>query len=102
MHAFGLGHVQVDDEGDELGDEGELGFPPGSFRPGRVVWAKVDGHEWWPAKVRPCCIVCMPPLIAACSAIGPMCRSLLLYVVMPTVCRVAMRCCMDASGTSAV
>lgn len=41
----------MDDEGDELGDEGELGFPPGSFRPGRVVWAKVDGHEWWPAKV---------------------------------------------------
>ena len=21
------------------------------FRPGRVVWAKVEGHEWWPAKV---------------------------------------------------
>ena len=41
----------MDDDGDELGDEGELGFPSGSFRPGRVVWAKVDGHEWWPAKV---------------------------------------------------
>lgn len=26
-------------------------FPPGTFRPGRVVWAKVEGHEWWPAKV---------------------------------------------------
>lgn len=50
-----LGHVQMDDDGDELGDDGELGFPPGSFRPGRVVWAKVDGHEWWPAKVTPHC-----------------------------------------------
>lgn len=49
---YRLGHVQMDDDGDELGDEGELGFPPGSFRPGRVVWAKVDGHEWWPAKVK--------------------------------------------------
>ena len=26
-------------------------FPGGTFRPGRVVWAKVEGHEWWPAKV---------------------------------------------------
>lgn len=26
-------------------------FPAGTFRPGRVVWAKVEGHEWWPAKV---------------------------------------------------
>ncbi|KAL3149213.1 hypothetical protein ABBQ32_002039 [Trebouxia sp. C0010 RCD-2024] len=41
----------VDDDGEEMGDEGELGFSPGSFRPGKVVWAKVDGHEWWPAKV---------------------------------------------------
>lgn len=49
---YRLGHVQMDDDGDELGDEGEPGFPPGSFRPGRVVWAKVDGHEWWPAKVK--------------------------------------------------
>lgn len=22
-----------------------------SFKPGRVVWAKVEGHDWWPAKV---------------------------------------------------
>ncbi len=33
-----------------------LGFPSGSFRPGKVVWAKVDGHEWWPAKVCFCCL----------------------------------------------
>lgn len=26
-------------------------YPAGTFRPGRVVWAKVEGHEWWPAKV---------------------------------------------------
>ena len=26
-------------------------FPPGSFRPRRVVWAKVEGHDWWPARV---------------------------------------------------
>lgn len=81
MQAFGFGHVQVDDDGDELGDEGELGFPPGSFRPGRVVWAKVDGHEWWPAKVRPCCNVCMAPY----SATAPMRHSLLLCVVINRV-----------------
>ncbi|GMH39777.1 hypothetical protein BSKO_07675 [Bryopsis sp. KO-2023] len=23
----------------------------GGFPPGRVVWAKVDGHDWWPARV---------------------------------------------------
>lgn len=22
-----------------------------TFKPGRVVWAKVEGHDWWPAKV---------------------------------------------------
>jgi hypothetical protein len=21
------------------------------MRPGRVVWAKVEGHDWWPARV---------------------------------------------------
>lgn len=26
-------------------------FPMGSFRPGRVIWAKVEGHDWWPARV---------------------------------------------------
>ena len=26
-------------------------FPTGSFRPGRVIWAKVEGHDWWPARV---------------------------------------------------
>ena len=25
--------------------------PRGSLRPGRVVWAKVEGHDWWPARV---------------------------------------------------
>lgn len=60
-----LGHVQMDDDGDELGDDGELGFSPGSFRPGRVVWAKVDGHEWWPAKVT---LRCQHLHGAACAA----------------------------------
>jgi hypothetical protein len=27
------------------------GFPAGAFRPGTVVWAKVEGHDWWPARV---------------------------------------------------
>lgn len=22
-----------------------------TFKPGRVLWAKVEGHDWWPAKV---------------------------------------------------
>lgn len=26
-------------------------WPRGSFRPGRVVFAKVEGHDWWPARV---------------------------------------------------
>lgn len=26
-------------------------YPTGSFQPGRVVWAKVEGHDWWPARV---------------------------------------------------
>ena len=26
-------------------------YPAGSFRPGRVIWAKVEGHDWWPARV---------------------------------------------------
>ncbi|KAL0025228.1 hypothetical protein WJX77_008845 [Trebouxia sp. C0004] len=41
-----------DDDGDENGEDGDgSAFSSGSFRPGKVVWAKVDGHEWWPAKV---------------------------------------------------
>jgi hypothetical protein len=26
-------------------------YPKSSIAPGKVVWAKVEGHEWWPAKV---------------------------------------------------
>ncbi|KXZ56057.1 hypothetical protein GPECTOR_2g939 [Gonium pectorale] len=26
-------------------------YPRDTLRPGRVVWAKVEGHDWWPAKV---------------------------------------------------
>jgi hypothetical protein len=26
-------------------------YPRASIAPGKVVWAKVEGHEWWPAKV---------------------------------------------------
>ncbi len=39
-------------EGDEA--EGEGAAPPAprtQFRPGRVVWAKVEGHDWWPARI---------------------------------------------------
>lgn len=25
--------------------------PRVQFRPGRVVWAKVEGHDWWPARI---------------------------------------------------
>ncbi|KAK9823247.1 hypothetical protein WJX72_001331 [[Myrmecia] bisecta] len=42
----------LDDEEGFEGDDGEAApWPPGSFRPGRVVWAKVEGHDWWPARV---------------------------------------------------
>ena len=28
-----------------------LGLPKAYLRPGRVVWAKVEGHDWWPARI---------------------------------------------------
>ena len=39
-------------EGDD-GDESAPASPntAGAFRPGRVVWAKVEGHDWWPARI---------------------------------------------------
>ena len=39
-------------EGDD-GDESTPASPSsaGAFRPGRVVWAKVEGHDWWPARI---------------------------------------------------
>ena len=46
----GLFDLQNDDD-DENDDDMGVAYPAGSFRPGKVVWAKVDGHEWWPAKV---------------------------------------------------
>ncbi len=39
-------------EGDEA--EGQVFAAPApriQFRPGRVVWAKVEGHDWWPARI---------------------------------------------------
>jgi hypothetical protein len=24
-------------------------YPRAALRPGNVVWAKVEGHDWWPA-----------------------------------------------------
>ncbi|GIL66592.1 hypothetical protein Vafri_20082 [Volvox africanus] len=29
----------------------EFPYPRDTLRPGRVVWAKVEGHDWWPAKI---------------------------------------------------
>ena len=29
----------------------EYRYPRDTLRPGRVVWAKVEGHDWWPAKI---------------------------------------------------
>jgi hypothetical protein len=31
--------------------EEEENYSRPSYRPGRVVWAKVEGHDWWPARV---------------------------------------------------
>ena len=39
---------------DDLEDSeaaGASGFLSAHFRPGRVVWAKVEGHDWWPARI---------------------------------------------------
>lgn len=50
--------VQEEEEEEEGGDGGGGGggsgggqLPAGSLRPRQVVWAKVEGHEWWPARV---------------------------------------------------
>ncbi len=29
----------------------EYPHPKATLAPGRVVWARVEGHEWWPAKI---------------------------------------------------
>ena len=53
-------HLQLQ-EGDDAGPLGALPQPPmprpgyayprETLRPNRVVWAKVEGHDWWPARV---------------------------------------------------
>ena len=44
------GDCQGEEEGEGGAEEGDASLS-GSFRPGKVVWAKVDGYQWWPAKV---------------------------------------------------
>lgn len=39
----------MEDGGDDM--DQMYSFPKGSFCPGKVVWAKVEGHDWWPARV---------------------------------------------------
>ena len=34
-----------------VGTEGEHGRSSERYYPGRLVWAKVEGHDWWPGKV---------------------------------------------------
>lgn len=50
----------------EPGDEGAAeSEPPGvkrtsssvKYPPGTAVWAKVEGHDWWPAKVVRCIVL---------------------------------------------
>lgn len=60
----GMGSLKLQlqlQEGDDAGLLAGLGGPPmprpgyayprETLRPNRVVWAKVEGHDWWPAKV---------------------------------------------------
>lgn len=47
----GAGGGQPDEGGGmESGLEGDEG-QRGKLLPGRIVWAKVEGHDWWPAKI---------------------------------------------------
>eukprot|EP00884_Botryococcus_braunii_P016742 jgi/Botrbrau1/3751/Bobra.0363s0028.1 len=39
-----------EDDVDMVGPEHDTGGRT-TYRPGRVVWAKVEGHDWWPARV---------------------------------------------------
>ncbi|KAK9839116.1 hypothetical protein WJX74_009858 [Apatococcus lobatus] len=64
---LGMGFGETMDDEDTLMAHGELEmaeprppplpveplpmFPRSCFRPGAVVWAKVEGHDWWPARV---------------------------------------------------
>lgn len=44
--------VVISEDDDAMyGAEPASAYPAGSFRPGRVIWAKVEGHDWWPARV---------------------------------------------------
>ena len=38
-------------DGGRDGGDGEDGAVRSKLVPGRIVWAKVEGHDWWPAKV---------------------------------------------------
>lgn len=40
----GGGPMDEDEQGGGTGGSQKMG-------PGRVVWAKVEGHDWWPARV---------------------------------------------------
>ena len=40
----GGGPIEEDDQDGGAGNTQRMG-------PGRVVWAKVEGHDWWPARV---------------------------------------------------
>ncbi len=34
-----------------MGRKPEYLYPKATVAPGRVVWAQVEGHDWWPARV---------------------------------------------------
>eukprot|EP00798_Chlamydomonas_sp_ICE-L_P023660 gene23660-9191_t len=42
---------QVDLAGSMVMQRPQYPFPRAAVAPGKVVWAKVEGHDWWPAKV---------------------------------------------------
>ena len=42
-----------------------------SLGPGKVVWAKVEGHDWWPARVVRCVILANVRLVRHAWEIQP-------------------------------
>ena len=46
-----IGLVGMGARMDEDGHGGSAGSGAAKIGPGRVVWAKVEGHDWWPARV---------------------------------------------------
>jgi hypothetical protein len=47
--AAAQGHLQLWPPQQQQQQMPAVQYPRSALRPGKVVWAKVEGHDWWPA-----------------------------------------------------